>query len=402
MRVLFTVWGWPSHYFPLVPLAWALRAAGHDVRVASQPGLLPAMRDSGLPATAVGRDLDVVARYRRETGRVDLSAVPATADEQRYRSILAGTGTVKPSRRSRLSLFVELADAMVDDLLALARRWRPDLVVHDPLTYAGPLVAKLVGVPAVRNLFGPDITYFTKVTGDAPGWTELLARHGIDEVDLVGRASVDPCPPSLQVAGAPTRRIHTRYVPYNGLAEVPPWLPDSPTKQRICLTWGTSTDRLLGGAAFLPSEVLLGCTKLADERDAELVVAITAGQRHLLPELPAHVRVVESVPLDALMPTCTAVVHQGGPGNMLTALAHGLPQLNLTTLVDQAANAYQLAQAGAGKTLAVAGLAAADLVAAGHDLLDDPAYRVAAQRLRQEALGLPSPADAVAELCSLA
>ncbi|HZN74657.1 MAG TPA: glycosyl transferase family 28, partial [Micromonosporaceae bacterium] len=47
MRVLFTTFAWPSHYFPMVPLAWALQAAGHEVRMTSQPELLPTMRRSG-------------------------------------------------------------------------------------------------------------------------------------------------------------------------------------------------------------------------------------------------------------------------------------------------------------------------------------------------------------------
>src|SRR5262245_47355088 len=76
MRVLFTTFAWPSHYFPMVPLAWALRAAGHDVRMTSQPELLPTMRDSGLLATAVGRDLDV-ANPRRESPAPD----PAPAED---------------------------------------------------------------------------------------------------------------------------------------------------------------------------------------------------------------------------------------------------------------------------------------------------------------------------------
>jgi UDP:flavonoid glycosyltransferase YjiC (YdhE family) len=171
---------------------------------------------------------------------------------------------------------------------------------------------------------------------------------------------------------------------------------------RICLTWGTSTDRLLGRSGFVPDEVLSGCVKLADERGAELVVAITAGQRHLLPAaLPANVHVVQSVPLDVLLPTCQALVHQGGPGNMLTALRHGLPQVTVTHLVDQTANATQLNAAGAGLTMPAAEVSAAALLAAGHDLLDDPAYRLAACRLQREILDQPTPAEVVADLTAL-
>jgi UDP:flavonoid glycosyltransferase YjiC (YdhE family) len=261
------------------------------------------------------------------------------------------------------------------------------------------VVAKLIGVPAVRNLFGPDATYFIGTTGIS----ELLDRFGLDDVDLRGVATVDPCPPSLQYtdAIAPVRRIRTRFVPYGGLSEVPAWLPDVPQRKRICLTWGTSIHRLLGDRAFLPGEVVLGAAKLADERGADLVLAITANQRALLPELPSSVRVVESVPLDDLLPTCEAVIHQGGAGTMLTALRHGLPQLILTQVLDQAANACQLVAAGAGQTRPASGLSAAELLAVGHELLDEPGYRLAARRLQQEILDQPAPARIVDELVRL-
>jgi len=404
MRVLFTTFAWPSHFTLQVPQAWALQATGHEVRMTSQPALMPTMCNSGLPATAVGRDLDVVAGFRDAADPAERSG-PVGTDEQQslFRPILTGRVTGIASRESRHGLFARVAESMVDDLLALARSWRPDLVVYDPVTYAGPLVAKLIGVPAVRNLFGPDITYFSKVTREVPDWAALLDRFGVDDIDLLGTASVDSCPPSLQFPAdvVPTHRIHTRHIPYHGLSEIPQWLSDRPTRTRICLTWGTSTDRLLGGDAFLPNEVLHGATKLADERDAELVLAITAGQRHLLPDLPPAVRIVESVPLSALLATCDAIIHQGGTGTMLTAVTHGLPQLVVPQLVDQAANASRVVATGAGRTLAASDLTASDLLDACHALLDDPAYRIAAGDLRQENLDQPPPAAVVEELAAL-
>ena len=41
---------------PMVPLAWALRAAGHDVRVAVQPSFAATVTSAGLTAVPVGRD----------------------------------------------------------------------------------------------------------------------------------------------------------------------------------------------------------------------------------------------------------------------------------------------------------------------------------------------------------
>jgi hypothetical protein len=56
MRVLFTVQRDRQHLFPLVPLAWACRAAGHEVRIAGPPVLQDVIVHTGLPAMVVGRD----------------------------------------------------------------------------------------------------------------------------------------------------------------------------------------------------------------------------------------------------------------------------------------------------------------------------------------------------------
>jgi UDP:flavonoid glycosyltransferase YjiC (YdhE family) len=422
MRVLFTTWAWPSHFFPMVPLAWALRAAGHDVRMSSQPELVPALQASGLPFTVVGHDVDVTPspppNARPDAQPSDSTVAPRRAlpdadavadrflagssgpavDQARsmFRTVWSARSVARPSG---FAVYGRVAQAMVDDLLALATSWRPDLIVFDPMTYAGPLVAALLDLPAVRNLFGPDVTYFARARGEA-GLGPLLDRLGLADLDLAGLATVDSCPPGIQIP-APVRRIVTRYVPYNGPSQIPAWLFEPPARPRICLTWGTSTDRLAGRRAFLPDVVIRDLAKLADERDAEILLAITARQRPLLPDLPDRVRVVESVPLDALLPTCQAIVHQGGAGTMLTALHHAVPQLVLAQLVDQAANGCRVAASGAGRTLAVADLHEGDVLAATHGLLDDPAVGSAAQAMRRQMLTSPSPAQIVDDLTAL-
>lgn len=58
MRVLLVPLAASPHFFVQVPLVWALRAAGHEVRVASQPDLMDTVTAAGLPATPVGPRLD--------------------------------------------------------------------------------------------------------------------------------------------------------------------------------------------------------------------------------------------------------------------------------------------------------------------------------------------------------
>jgi hypothetical protein len=64
MRVLFTTWAWRSHLHAVTPFAWACRAAGHEVLVASQPGLVDEIVRTGLPAVGVGRDIDAMGLVR--------------------------------------------------------------------------------------------------------------------------------------------------------------------------------------------------------------------------------------------------------------------------------------------------------------------------------------------------
>ena len=94
-----------------------------------------------------------------------------------------------------------------------------------------------------------------------------------------------------------------------------PFLPPA-ERPRVCLTWGASFGGTQGNLTpvRLALEGLLAC-------DVEVVIAVASGQRPLLGDLPGGVRVLESVPLHTVLPGCALVVHQGGAGTTLTALA---------------------------------------------------------------------------------
>jgi UDP:flavonoid glycosyltransferase YjiC (YdhE family) len=382
----------------MVPLAWALRSAGHEVLLTSQPELAGTMVRTGLPAVVVGRDVDVAAIHRRDLGRLTVDgARPARGRAAPDHGAPAGQVHALTS----FALFAEVAEAMVDDLLRLARTWRPHLLVFDPLTYAGPLVAKLVGIPAVRHLFGPDVTYVARAL-EEPALRGLLDRFGVVDLQTVGEATIDPCPPSMQFpdAVAPVRRLHIRYVPYNGISEIPAWLA-SGARPRACLTWGTSVARLVGDSGFIPGPVLAGCVRWAQESGGELVLAVVRGQRRLLPALPPPVRVAESVPLQALLPTCAALVHQGGAGTLFSAVWSEVPQLIVPQLPDQVVNANHLGEAGA--AISLYSEAGVDVVAEElSQLVARPAYRTAATRLREEILAQPPASELIPALRDLA
>src|SRR3954464_3049320 len=49
MRVAIVIWPAPAHLYPLTPITWALRSAGHEVVVVSHPVIGPAVIGQGLP-----------------------------------------------------------------------------------------------------------------------------------------------------------------------------------------------------------------------------------------------------------------------------------------------------------------------------------------------------------------
>ncbi|MFJ9520155.1 nucleotide disphospho-sugar-binding domain-containing protein [Kitasatospora sp. NPDC101801] len=393
LRVLVTASGWPTHYMAMVPLAWALRAAGHEIRVAAQPSMRPAVVRSGMPMVPVGPDVDYLAVRRRTLPQERADGTPGTAEDIRAAAEADDGGL--------FGAWAEATGAALDDTVAFARAWRPDLVIGDTMAPAGLVAAHVLGVPGVRHLWGPDILGSEggeKLLDILPGYWEPYRRHGLDlrGTDPAHR-TVSPCPPSLQAPPAPTR-LQLRWPPYNGPGTVPDWADRPGDRPRIALTWGTSTTGVLDGGGTPPAEVLAGLAGL----DAEIVVAVTAEERERLGTPPPGVRVLENLPLHVLLPGCALLVHQGGFMTALTAAHHGVPQLLLPQLPNQISDAEVLAGSGAARVLPTGRTSAAEVRAAAEEVLGEGSYAEAARRLRAEILAQPTPREVAETLCELA
>lgn len=398
MRVLFTTWSWPSHLYPLVPLAWAFRSAGHEVLVAGEPGVLPEITAAGLPGVAVGHEVDSVGLVR---GYVLPSESGPTVD---------GGPTPRTGRGPRALRMLEAhAESMTDDLVEVARSWGADLIVYEPTALAGPLAAAATGVPAVRHLYGGDL--LLRARGLLP---ELLAplarRHGVDTgADTfapLGTVTVDPTPPGFQPPSE-DRRLPMRYVPYNGAGSVgrSPLGPPGDGRRRTVVTWGYTMAKLH------PELFLAGrAAEALAADDTEVVLAVSAAQRPLLDGVPGvaagvasgAVRIVEDVPLHLLMDDASLVVAHGGAGTALTALQAGLPLLLVPQLPDHAGHSARVEALGAGTVLTRDEATPERIREAARALLaDDAKQRAAAREARTGLLDQPTPAELVGELLAL-
>ncbi len=413
MRILFTpVTATTTPLFHLVSLAWACRAAGHEVRVAAQPALTRATVATGLPAVEVGRGYDVMTGVIESRGgrrviepSLDRVVRSGMADGSTDGSADRPVGHQRALQDARFGPIVKATAAMAPDLLRFADRWRPDLVVADALVFAAPLVAARLRVPLVRYLWGPDIWRRLShpmrgepTAGDPrerwpTGLVDLYEGYGVAPRDDFPTVTVDPWPTSLQLPGM-RGRLPVRFVPYNGAAASPDWVLDRPTRSRVCVTWGTSTAAVGGQEAFILPRVVAALAPL----DVEVVLAVSAADRDRLGPLPANVRVAAHLPLHLLMPTCDAVVNQAGTSSLLTAACHGLPQVLIPQTADTPFNAANYAASGAGVVLDANDADPATIADAATTVLIDPSVRAAAEKVRDEIAATPSPADVVRQL----
>jgi UDP:flavonoid glycosyltransferase YjiC (YdhE family) len=357
----------------MVPLAWALRAAGHDVLVATTDTGLIAAR-AGLPVVDLAPDVDlgaVRARLVREEPQLAEQIITGRLDDVRTVAVA----------------FARVSSLLSDGLVAAGLAWRPDLIVQSQLQGAGLVAAAKLGVPLVEHGFG-----FARTEGMAAllrsHMAEVFDRHG---VGLPARlVAIDVAPPSM--LDGPPHGWSMRYVPYNGGATLPAWLDTPPERPRVAVTVGTVVPERNGLGS------LRRLVDAASQVDAEFVLALGRADPAPLGPLPANVRPVGWVPLSSLLPTCRAVVHHGGAGTTLTALACGVPQLVLPNGADRHINALAAERHGTAVVRSPENVTHLDL----SSLLVDHAIRAAAEEVRQEIDALPTPADTVARLVRLA
>jgi MGT family glycosyltransferase len=185
-------------------------------------------------------------------------------------------------------------------------------------------------------------------------------------------------------------------VPWNEPgAPVPASFRERTTRPRVYVTLGT----IVFGAVEVIRAAVHGLAKLG----AQMVVAVgPEGDPAALGSLPPVAQAERFVDQAALLPHLDVVVSHCGSGTMLGALAYGLPQLALPQGADQFRNAEGVVDAGVGLRLLPHEITAATVAAAVHDLLDDPRYRAAATRVRDQIAAMPSPDAVVPTLAELA
>lgn len=386
MKALFTVHPMLGHFHAMAPLALALKEHGHEVAVATGARFGSVVQRLGLMHFPCGLDFD---------GSRDIfEAFPE------WKTLQAGDPAASAIRQ--LYGFVEgLGPKMAEDLMAQVDRWRPDLIVRDPLEYGGYIVAEREGLPYATITWA---VYIATQRYCPDGLTKLRRRYGLcddSELEAIDRYLVlSFLPPSWTFPDSPAQAVTHRYCapPFDqsGNEAPPDWVTRLPARPTVYATLGTTFNQSPGTFRAI-----------VDALGAEAINVIMTTGRWMDPAqfepYPTHMRIERYIPQTVVMPHCDAVIFHGGYNTLLAALWHGLPMV-LTPLGggDQLPNAQRCAELGVGILVEGTPPEPEAIRAAVRSVLEQPAYRTRARQLQQELKALPGLSEAVRGLQVLA
>jgi UDP-N-acetylglucosamine:LPS N-acetylglucosamine transferase len=377
MRVLITSTPGTGHVYPVLPLADALRRAGHDLLWAISEDGEQLVRHHGFAVAIAGMNLDE-RRATLEPRFPEIMKLPPRSRRGHFFSGLFARGA---------------APKTFQELGPIFDRFEPDVVIHEIGELAAAPHAAARGLPHATVPFSgalPDHAVPMLEEAIAPVWGALGLPPPRWSA-IAGDAYFHPFPVSMGQASAleQTRPMRPADVP-GDVGVLPDWLA----------SFGRHRPAVYVTAGTTPIVADLAPWRPTFEALAAFDVDVLATIGHALPierlgPLPPNVRVERFVPQALVLNRVAVVLSHAGAGTMLAAAREGVAQLTIPTWADQWENADAIARAGAGIVLEQDQHDTASIHAALGQLLGDDVYRVAADRLAAEIAAMPSADDHV-------
>ena len=365
--------GGPGHLFPLRPFVDLLQNNGDEV------------------VLVVPRSLEAHAATwpcRMRTGEE-----PAGKELARIRHGIATSPRHEAAVLSERELFGRLGTAaMLPEMESAFSEWQPELVLRETCEYAAAISAVRRGIPHAQVAISQSEIEASALETAAPA------------LEPYGSSLVEQIRSSPYLTRFPASMDPTAYHDTRRFSEVSPrapaplgnWWKDGGLPL-VYLSLGSVT-----GSMPIARESF----RIALEAVKELKVRVllTVGKWTNVAELgtiPENVHLESWVPQDDVFREASVVVCHGGSGTTFGALAAGIPLVVVPLFADHFANARRVSEAGAGfcvepptdGTARRERLGPQDsprIAQAVSEVLDDPAYALAATRIAREMASLPS------------
>ncbi|HEY1689016.1 MAG TPA: nucleotide disphospho-sugar-binding domain-containing protein [Solirubrobacteraceae bacterium] len=393
-RILLGAFGDPGHAFPMIALARALHARGHEVT------------------------LQTWERWRKDVEAEGIAFAPAPEYQVFPTPALDDEGAPEPLD------FYEAVPYATRDTEPLVRELRPDVVVSDILTLAPGLAAELHGVPVAtliphvhpESASGfPIYSFGARLPRTAVGRSAWrLAHWPVNKGLASGRDALNRTraevglPPLTRVHGGISTKLalvasfpqleYPRAWPAHVHVVGPLfWEPPGAEVQPpdLGLTSGGRDSDTAADGQRTPVVLVAPSTSQDPEHRllnaslqalAEMPVRVVATWNRRLPPkplpVPPNTRLVEWVSYAKTMRSCDLVVCHAGHGTVARALSYGCPVVACPVAGDMNENAARVAWAGAGVRLPRRFISPRPLRLAIEHALGDTTMRATARRFQ--------------------
>lgn len=391
-RFLFSTVEGSGHFHPLVPLARALRDAGHEVAFVARPSLgrrVEALGFAFFPIQADPRD----DREYQEL-KAALRAMPVGLDTEIYAFPRLFSG-VSPRLRT-------------PEIVATGREWQADMLVREAGEYGAVIAAEVLGIPLVTVAFAAAMKGMPIFEAETAAQLEpTRATWGLEPdpgLDAIYRNPV-LCfsPPSLstQDIGEPwppsemppnTHFIRPDFFDASGHERLPGWVGELPDRPTVYVTLGTEVS---SEPDIYPSVMM---TLIEGLRDASVNLIATIGRGNdpaVFGPQPSNVHIEQYIPQSLLLPLCDMMVMHGGSNTLLQAIDAGLPTVIVPLIADQFFNARVARRVGIAQVVEREELTPVSIRATVEEVLGNPAYRENALKMQAEMQQLPGIEHAV-------
>jgi UDP:flavonoid glycosyltransferase YjiC (YdhE family) len=383
MRVLFTLLPALGSLQPLIPLAQALAAGGHQVAWCSAASFRADTEETGFPFFSAGLDFHVSRPDFIETLCAAAGVSPPPAGSQPSRAAW------DEMRRERGSWVVRelfagvVARRMAPDIITIARTWGADLIVRESLDFAGCAAAEVLGLPhaSVGAEAGSAVDRRVQL---AASLAALRKAVGLPEdptgAMLYRYLHLCFCPPAFDGVDAPfppnTHFVQHRNPP-RPRERLPSWFGELPPRPIVLATLGTVFHRTPG--------VFEAIVQALRDEPITLIAGLGRDQDPArLGSQPPHVHLERYVQQTLLLPHCAAFITHGGFNSVKEAMSFGIPMVVIPMMGDQVYCAARCRALGMAEVVELEERTTDRIREAVRAILSTPSYRSAAQAMRRQ------------------
>ncbi len=406
MHLLMTALGSYGDVLPIVGLASAMHARGHETTIIANPHFQSVVESAGVGFLPLGTEED----YEVLTHHPDL-----------WRPIRGPILVIRTSVRDHLRNLYELIDkncrpgetVLVAHCLDFASRVHQD-------KHGTPVASVHLAPVALRSFHESPQMFGMWMHDWLPRWIRRSQFWVADLIaDRIFASDLDALRQDLGLQ--PVRGVMRDWYfsPQLVLGLFPDWFappqPDWPPNTVLTgfPLWDRSATMQLPeeveeflqagdppivfapGSAMTCGEWFFEAAVDACRRLGRRGILTTKYREQLPSELPSSVRHFDFVPFSQLLPRAAALVHHGGIGTCAQGLAAGLPQLVMPMAYDQLDNATRLMRLGVAEQISRKKFRGPAVAQALEPLLADEAVRVAGRRCAEQM----NPTAALAASC---